>query len=276
MVNLGKEVTTILNYCKKILLNEENHSFSKFLGYKLSERSIETPWVAQIIKEYKIKSILDIGFSLSSLDYLGLLLELKNNYGLSIHAVDIIDPKRVKTRYPIEWLNDIMSINITIGDIRDIRLPKRMFDAVNCISTIEHIGFDKPTINNSKTAFVRKLKPEEVVMSRPENTNKIVIDRLNTALKPDGKLLISVPIGKGGAILLRDSLGYYTAEWEYNNESWNEIILNSKFELIEQHFFKFNENGIWEEVSSLDSLVYQDSTLKKYAQGCGTALMIKK
>lgn len=276
MVYLGKEGEIILNYCKKILSNEESHSFSKFLGYNLSERSIETPWVAQIIKEYEIKSILDIGFSLSSLDYLGLLLELKNNYNLSIHVVDIINPERIKNRYPTEWLSDIMSIDITIGDIREIELPKNRFDAVNCISTIEHIGFDEATNNNSRTAFARKMKPEDVVMSRPKDVNKIVVDQFHTALKPGGKLLISVPMGKGGTILLQDSLGYYTAEWEYNNESWNEIVLNPKFELIEQYFFKFNEKGIWKKVSSLNSLVSQDSTLKRHAQGCGTALMMKK
>ncbi len=274
MVNLDKKEEKILLYSKDILSGKEKHSFNKILDRNLSERSIETPWVASIIKKYNFKSILDIGLSMSSLDYLGLLLEIKKN-NILIEAADIINPKLVKNRYPKEWLEDILSIQLIIGDIRKIKIEKEKFEAITCISTIEHIGFDKATINNLKTSFARKKNPDEVVMTRPQETNKIVIEKFYSALKPKGKLLISVPIGKGGAILLQDSLGYYTAEWEYNNESWNEIALNPCFELIEQHFFKFNEDGIWEKVNSIDSLANQDSTLKKHAQGCGIALMKK-
>lgn len=213
---------------------------------------------------------------MSSLDYLGLLLEFKNKYNIKIAAVDIIEPKRVKNRYPNEWLDDIFSIPITTGDIIEIQFPEEKYDAVTCISTIEHIGFDKTTIENLKTTFDRKLKPEEVIMNRSTDTNNAVLDKIHTILKPSGKLLISAPAGKGGAILLQDSLGYYCAEWEYEKNSWNEIVLNPKFKLIEQNFFKFNEEGLWEKVNDINSLVNQDSSYKRHAQGCGIALLMKK
>jgi len=272
---MEREAEEILNHCKKILSGEEEHTFQKVFGKNYSERSIETPWVASRIKNYKFRTILDIGFSMSSLDYLGLLLELQKYYNIRIEAIDIINPERVKNRYPKEWYDDIFSIPIMIGDIRDVQLPKGKYDAVTCISTIEHIGFDIATINNLNTAFDRKLNPKEVNMNRPSVTNQVVLNQFSVALKTNGKLLISVPAGKGGPILLRDSLGYYCAEWEYNNLSWNEIANHPNFELIEQYFFKINKKGIWEQVSSINALSKQSASLKAHAEGCIVALLSK-
>ncbi len=272
---MDKEAKKVLEYSKKILSGKENHSFSKYLGKNFSERSIETPWVASTINKYNIKSILDIGFTMSSLDYLGLLLELNKKYGVQIEAVDIVKPERVRTRYPKEWLDEIFSISITVGDMRKINVQEGKYDAVTCISTIEHIGFDKATIGNLKTAFDRKLKPKEVNIYRPSDINQMVLNKFYRTMKRSGKLLISVPMGKGGAIVLQDSLGYYTAEWEYNENSWNEIILHPKFKLIEQHFFKFTDTGFWEQVDNTNDLSNRSSSLQKFALGCAIALLKK-
>ena len=43
---------------------------------------------------------------------------------------------------------------------------------------------------------------------------------LARALKPGGVSLVTVPMGDGGAVPVRDSLGFYTRQWEYAAESW--------------------------------------------------------
>lgn len=268
MVNITEEHQSILAYSKQVLSGEKKLDFSRPVGKGYTERCIETPWVAHLVKDVKI--LLDIGFTFASPEYLGLLLELKDKYNVQISAVDIIEPQRVKTRYPSEWLNSVLEVKVMIGDIRSIDLPKDHFDAVTCISTIEHVGFDEPSKTLPNSAFERKYDASEVNYIRDHDTNRNVLDNLHKTLKPKGKLLISVPMGKGGAILTRDSLGFYCAQMEYNTESWNEIVGHKGYALEEQRFFRLTDLG-WVEVNSSIDL-----NMKSNGQGCAVCSLIKK
>ena len=272
MTKLSKEQEIILAQSKKILSGTEELAYPKIFGEGFSERVAETPWTASHLKDAKM--LLDIGFTFASFEYLGMLLELKDNYGVQIHATDIIKPEKVKNRYPAEWLNSIFEVPITIGDVRTLELPKNKFDAVTCISTIEHIGFDEPA-KTIKGSFERKNTKEEVNTKRDPNTNKMVLDSVHKTLKPGGKFLISVPMGKGGPVILQDSLGLYVAQWEYEDKSWREITKHKGYESLEQRFFGLTDAG-WQEVASPKELLNKSSSLKPHAEGCAVCALIKK
>jgi len=273
MAEVSKEHQIVLDLSKQILAGKRDPIFNGSFGKGFSERYIETQWAASHLRG--IRSLLDIGFTFASNEYLGMLLELKDKYGIDLQAADIINPEKVQGRYPKEWLKTLLEVPVTIGDVRTISLPKERFDAVTIISTIEHIGFDEPSRTVENSAFERKLRPEDVSLDRDTDTNKTVLDNIYKTLKKRGKLLLSVPMGKGGAVLLRDSLGLFVAQWEYDEKSWKEVVGHKGFELTEQRFFKLSDAG-WTEVASPRDLVSQSSYMKPYAEGCAVCLLVRK
>jgi SAM-dependent methyltransferase len=243
-------------------------------GPGLSERAIETPWVASHFKGGE--RVLDVGFTMSSLDYLGLLLELRRAHGVTIEAVDIVTPDRVRRRYPQEWVEEVMAVPITIGDLRTQALPTGRYDVATIISTIEHIGFDEATHADPVTAFARSTTPEGVRLHRDANVNRDVLARLGSALRPGGLLLVSVPMGRGGPTLLKDSLDLYCAQWEYEAASWREIVEAPEFDVVEQEFFRLEADGTWKAVKGPADLGEQSSSLKPFAAGVALAALRRR
>lgn len=272
MPSLSKEQEIILKQCKQILLGNEVLAYPEIFGKGFSERVVETPWIAQHVMG--CENLLDIGFTFASFEYLGMLLDLKDRHGVKLSATDIIKPERVKGRYPASWLSSILEVPITLGDVRFLDLPNNTYDIVTCVSTIEHIGFDEPSTTVSGSSFERKGTKEEVNTKRDPLTNKLVLDGVHKALKPGGKFLLSVPMGKGGAALLQDSLGLYCAQWEYEAKSWKEITSHSGYDVLEQRFFRMSEVG-WQEVDSPAELTGVSSSLKPHAEGCAVCALVK-
>jgi hypothetical protein len=259
---LSDEATQILDAAKRVLAGQPAGAVPP----GLSERIIETPWVASHFKGGE--RLLDIGFTMSSLDYLGLLLELRHAHRVSIDAVDIVKPERVARRYPEAWRAEVLETPITIGDVRTLALPAAHYDIVTCISTIEHIGFDEATYNDPKTAFARTTTPEGVKLHRDPHVNRDVVGKFRHTLRRGGLALISVPMGKGGPALLKDSLDLYCAQWEYEVDSWSELTRAPGFDVVEQRFVRFDPDRIWREVAGPGELVSQSSALQPHAAGC--------
>ena len=258
-----------LQEAKEILAGKRTFDNHGPRGKGFTSRSVEVPWVASHITKGDV--LLDIGLSLSSSDCVGMLLEAKNQYGVMLEAADIIKPETVKTRYVKEWLGDILSVPITIGDIRTMQLPKERYDVVTCISTIEHIGYDAPSSTVEGSAFERARSKEDVNTVRDPEVNKKVLDNFHKTLKKGGRAIISVPMGKGGPILLRDSLGLYCAEWEYEEKTWQEIIGDERFKVAEVLYFKNSPEG-WVRVDSPKDLA--DVTETEDASGVGLAMCV--
>jgi len=238
-----------------------------------SERLIEVPWAAQSLRN--AKKILDIGFAMSSFDWLGLLLAAQSRKGTSIAAADIVRPERVASRYPQSWQQQVLSVPVTIGDIRSCPLPQNHFDLVTCISTIEHIGFDEASIDDPNSAFNRARTAREVAETRSPTVNKDVLAAFYRVLQVAGKVIISVPMGQGGPTLLKDSLGLYTKQWEYEQNSWNELISQPGFTVKDQRFFALGDDKCWSEVAGPEQLNQQTSELKPHASGCAVLLLQK-
>lgn len=235
-------------------------------GPGFSERCVETPWVAGFFRGGE--RLLDVGFTMSSLDYLGLLLELRRNRGVTIEAVDIVEPERVRRRYPAEWVDEVLAVPVTIGDLREQRLPEGRYDIATCISTIEHIGFDEATYQDPNTAFKRSATPEGVKLARDPDVERAVLARFAAALRPGGIALVSVPMGRGGPALLRDSLGLYCAQWEYDRASWQRLVTAPGFEVVDERFARLEPDGTWKAVDGPQDLEQQSSELKPHAAGC--------
>jgi len=243
-----------------------------------SERIIEVPsaaiWLKKLSAEQSCK-ILDIGYTMSSLDWLGLLLKINEKENCSIDAVDIVEPERVKTRYPQEWLKKIFQVPVEIGDLREMPIKEGHYDVVTCISTIEHIGFDEAEINDKTTAFKRSKDADEVKINRSPDVNKKVLAQFNKALKPGGYAIITTPMGKGGPTLLKDSLGLYTRQWEYENESWKDLTNQPGFEIVEENFYGLGDDGKWIMVGTPNDLRIKSSELQPHAHGCAMAVLKK-
>jgi SAM-dependent methyltransferase len=268
------ETHQILSLAKGVLEKKVPEPFKGNFGKDLSERCIETPWVASFIKGGE--KVLDVGFTMSSHDYLGLLLELIEKYDVRLEAIDIIEPNNVVKRYPLEWVDQILRVPLTLGDLRTLSLPSDRYDLATCISTIEHVGFDSPATSDEKnSAFERVLMPDEVITKRDPATNKKVMNQFYRALKPGGILLITVPMGRGGPVLLKDSLGYYCAQWEYEEKSWHEIANHPGFELLEEKFFIRTHERLWRQVTCPAELTSQSSSLRPHAEGCALAALRK-
>ncbi|MBL1430445.1 MAG: class I SAM-dependent methyltransferase [Robiginitomaculum sp.] len=239
-----------------------------------SERIIEVPWAAKHLAA--ATNILDIGFAMSSLDWLGLLLAVQQRNKTNLVAADIVRPERVASRYPDAWREQVLSVPVTIGDIRTCDLPAEHFDLVTCISTIEHIGFDEASIDDPNSAFKRGKTPAEIAANRHPNTNRDVLDAFHRVLQTNGRAMISVPMGRGGATLLKDSLGLYTRQWEYEQKSWNELTSHPGFSVLEQQFFALGADDCWQQVASPADLVGLSSELQPHASGCAVLLLQKR
>lgn len=266
-MEMNEEQNTSLALCKQILTGKKKFDASGPLAKGSTSRSIEVPWTASHIK--KGDTLLDIGLSLGSLDCIGMLLEAKDRHSVTLEAADIIQPETVKTRYPEEWRASVLEVPIAIGDIRTMKLPPERYDVVTCISTIEHIGYDAPSTTMKGSAFERPRSREEVNTARDPDVNAKVLDNFHRALKKGGRALITVPMGRGGPIIMRDSLGFCFSEWEYDGETWQEIIGDARFTPVEVLYFKNSPEG-WVRVGSPKDL--SDVTETEDASGAGLAL----
>jgi len=270
---IGPNQQFILERAEQILAGEAG--FADFgLGIPgHSERLVEVPWAAQYLGA--AKNILDIGFSMSSLDWLGLLLIALKNPQTNLHAADIVRPERVASRYPEHWRAATLQVPVTIGDIRQIALPSDHFDLVTCISTIEHIGFDIASTDDPHSAFLRGKTPAEIAANRDPNVNRDVLAAFRRVLQPGGRAMISVPMGQGGPTLLKDSLGLYTRQWEYEHQSWQELSSQPGFTKIDERFFGLTDHDEWEEVSTPADLAQKSSELQPHASGCALLVLQK-
>jgi hypothetical protein len=245
---LDHEQRVTLEQSLRILQGEKFATPSGAFNANFTPRSIEVPWSASYI--HKNSAILDVGLALANLDYLGVLVAAKEEQGVTVCATDIIRPERVQSRYPEEWVNTVLSIPISIGPAQTVSLPQEKFDTVLCISTLEHIGYDAPSTTLANSAFERP-DSEEVAKAliRDPHTDEQVLNTFYGTLKKGGIACITVPMGEGKPIVTKDSKNLYSTEREYDEAGWKALTGDSRFELVEELFFKNTPEG-WVQVSS--------------------------
>lgn len=239
-------------------------------GAGRTERCVEVPWAQSWLEGRG--AVLDIGFALSDLDWLRVLLG--HGRAQPITAVDIVTPERVATRYPEDLRAQALATPIIIGDVRTAEVPAGAFDVVTCISTVEHIGFDAAG-SSERSAFARWSTLEETPTTRDPNVTPQVMAAIARALRPGGLALVTVPMGQGGAVPVRDSLGYYTRQFEYDAATWPQIAAAPGFRLLEQRFFAWRPEAgrSWAEVDGPEGLAHQTAWLTPHATGVALAAL---
>jgi hypothetical protein len=240
----------------------------------MSERCIEVPWAAALLKD--TRSILDIGFSMSPPEWMGVLLRVQES-NTDLVGIDIIDPTRVKSRYRADQVEAVMKVQVRVEDFLSARPDGSLFETVACISTLEHIGFDKATDpSNTKSVFARAESISELNEFRDPSTDSAFLDASYRFLEPAGRLIVSVPAGSGGPILHQDSLGFYTHQFEYGPIQWSELISDPRYKVEQEKFFRYSTENGWAEVSEFADLAEQTSSLMPYATGCAMVVLRKE
>ncbi len=198
------------------VLRERAHSPHPFTippGETLSapnttERVVEIPWM---VSRYEgERRVLDLGYAFASGVYLTALLELgiPSLHGLDIAVLSVPGMQRVR------------------ADIRDLPYRSGSFDLVCCLSTLEHVGFD----NTRYGLPFQQKDPGAAARS---------LEEMARVLAPSGRVLISVPFGR------REERGWM---FQYDADSWEELIRRSPFRILEQETFRLTPEG-WTKVN---------------------------
>lgn len=206
-------------------------------GQTLDERIVELPWVFSELRD--ARKILDAGSALN-VDFLLRRLSDKRVYILTLYA----EPYRGNN-----------GESYIYEDLRRISFRDDAFDAITCISTIEHIGFD---CTGYKGTALRKTDVEP-------GDRLTVIRELKRVLAPGGCLLLTGPVG--GSV---DSSSFCNLTRQDVLE-FIETFAPSSFDV---RYFKYGSCG-WTETrcddQSLDKIEYRGNG----AAAAGAVVLLK-
>lgn len=175
----------------------------KILRWSFNERIIERPFVFQNLP--KKGRILDIGCSDSIMP-----IEIAS-LGYETYGNDL---KKYPYRYP--------GFKFIQGDAFKLDFPDNYFDAITCISTLEHVGLSKDFSGNTG-----------------KRKDKLLIEKIRKMLKKKGILMLTIPFG--ARRILENK---YTRIYDSEECRW----LFSGFRRIKQRYF-YQKGEIWEETS---------------------------
>jgi len=270
----SSESDVVLEQALRCLANGQPDALVGPTTTRFSERCVEVPWVAAHLANSG--RLLDIGWAMSPPEWLGVLLAVQD-HGASLTGIDIIDPQRVRSRYPVELLERVLAVPVRVESFLDASPTDGTFDTITCVSTLEHIGFDQASPPEVKeTAFVRSTTPDGANGVRDPQTDALFLDAAHRMLSPGGSLLLSVPVGHGVPILHQDSLGLFTHQFEYDDESWNRLVSDDRFEVREDAYFRHDQKLGWVSVPLVTDLTDQTSALRPFATGCAVAHLVRR
>ncbi len=239
-----------------------------------SERCVEVPWVSGHLASSR--TLLDIGWSMSPPEWLRVLLAARD-MGTSLTGIDIIDPRRVSSRYPPDIRDDVLSVPVRVEDFLTAQPNGESFDTITCLSTLEHIGFDVASSpEDIDSAFVRAKSPEQASSERSSTVDHEFMNAAAEFLQPGGRLLVTVPAGQGTPILHQDSLGLFTYQYEYDETSWRLLTEDPRFAILEEVFFRYSSVDGWHQVSWFSDLADQTSALMPFATGCALVCLERR
>lgn len=159
----------------------------------VNERIVEVPLGLAALKQYKGKRILEVGNVLS-------------NYTKSDH--DVLDKYEVA---PGVINEDIVSFK-----------PKKKYDLILCLSTLEHVGWDETP-----------REPDKVIAA---------VNNMKKLLAPKGKLLITTPFGYNqylDSLLLAETLPVDMIYFLERKNFWNDWHEISRVEVSKTYYSWF-------------------------------------
>jgi SAM-dependent methyltransferase len=178
-------------------------------GYGIDERCIEYPWLFAHLPA-NAKRILDAG---SVLNY-NFILNNPIFDNKKLHILTLApEPKCF-------WQKEISYI---YEDLRDIPIQNDYYDAIVCLSTLEHVGCDNTFYTLDKT--FQEHHPEDFVLAMKE---------MCRVLKPGGILFISVPFGV---------YHHFGMLQQFDKKLLNCVFKSFEFSKIIENYYKYTSEG---------------------------------
>lgn len=209
------------------------------------ERCIEVPWA---LSRYRgQKKILEVGFSCADMSLVRAQMDLKELTGCELYGLDIVDIKRVLSRFAILNVEPKKFYNFFQGDVRCTKFQDNIFDLIFIVSTLEHIGFDEfEPDRKANTVFKRSAEyPFDFPRYEDCREDRKALVEMKRILAPQGSILITVPIGSRGIGLLKDSKNLWALYKDYTLEEWAGLVQDSQMMLVEERFFRDDGSNGW-------------------------------
>lgn len=214
-----------------------------------SMRCVEVPWVIMNFERIKkISRVLDLGTSFFERKYFKLFFDRVVLRSGEFQSLDIVpfNPKRFSDYVVAEVLNE--KIKFQEADIRNMPFTSDYFDVIFCISMIEHVGFDEVNPAQGDSAFARFAQlPGDLPSVELWTEDFKAMKEMARALKPGGKLLLTVPFGEEQILAAKDSLGLYALELQYDRRRLNKLINALELGVVEEKYFVYDEDHGWKD-----------------------------
>ena len=185
-------------------------------GVGLDERVVEYPW---LISQLSGGRVLDAGSVLNHAHILDRVLP-----GIESLSITTLQPE--PESFPER------GVRYHYGDLRDLPLENGSFDAVVCLSTLEHVGMDN-SIYGADAARA----------DDPRHEARRALSELERVSAPGGTLLLSVPFGQ------REDHGWFR---QFDADDLADLLSAPRFVTAKTEIFKYSAAG-WQRSSARDA-----------------------
>lgn len=165
------------------------------------ERLVEVPWVLSRLRSGRV---LEVGYAFAEPAYLAGLVEAAPG---ELAGVDLAEA-------------EVPGFETVVADARFLPFPDASFDQILLVSTLEHIGADNELYGSGA--------------ERDETGRFAALKELRRVLRPDGSLLVTVPLGEPG------DHGWFRQD---DISGWTRLFTGAGYFVEEQEAYELGDEG---------------------------------
>jgi SAM-dependent methyltransferase len=230
-------------YVRKSIRSDEilqifasNRTLPGGYGARLDERVVEYPWVLSRLSRYTDKSrFLDAGSTF-------------NHETILQHPAVKGHKWSILTLSPETKCFWDLGVSYLFEDLRAVPFQDEWFDAVACISVIEHVGMDNVFFATEQA--YRENRPQDYLRA---------VREMRRIIRPGGSLFLSVPFGR-----------YENHGWlqQFDSHMLSTLISEFQPQNVHKTFFYYTERG-WKlaEEAECRDLSFSDAIRNKHSTG---------